>query len=385
MVIGEQYMTILEEKVPIAQDEMNIDDLQFLPENPRIYACTHGDPHFKDYPAEKQQLIIYEHLLKEESVKKLVPEIRRQGGLVEPILVRLDTKQVIEGNSRLAAYRKLAKLAEKETDKKGPDKWRVIPCQIISKLTELQQAAYLDEIHVKGKTDWKAYEKANFTYVRYANGMPVKEIAKLFGESVQEIKKRVAIIQMMKDAGESERSHFSYYDVLVRNPTISQEIGNNPEAKSFIVDRIKSFAPVDQNVPEAQDVPAVQDAPEAQDVPPVRDAATGRGAEKQGTKSKGNGFTSGEMRKKFPEIIKKPKVLKKLLAEEITFDDAYENAKVSDAHQRVKKARNFLDGIEKNDLAQLDQNRKNALVQEFKKLKRVIERVGKVLDDLNKH
>ena len=48
----------------------------------------------------------YERLLQEPSVKNLIPEIRRDGGLQDPITVRHDTWQVIEGNSRLAAYRK---------------------------------------------------------------------------------------------------------------------------------------------------------------------------------------------------------------------------------------------------------------------------------------
>ena len=75
-------------------------------------------------------------------------------------MVRHDTMEVIEGNSRLAAYKKLYDAEEEERDQ-----WEFILCQIVSSLTKEQLAAYLHQLHVKGKTNWTAYEKANFAYV----------------------------------------------------------------------------------------------------------------------------------------------------------------------------------------------------------------------------
>src|SRR6266704_984545 len=47
----------------------------------------------------------------------------RHGGLIEPMVVLRDTLEVIEGNSRLAAYRILAE--------KDPVKWQKAKCHIL--------------------------------------------------------------------------------------------------------------------------------------------------------------------------------------------------------------------------------------------------------------
>ena len=77
-----------------------------------MYACTHGEADFDNLMEEEQQDIIFNKLLKEPSVKNLIPEIKRHGGLMDPILVRRDTMEVIEGNSRLAVYRQLDQKSE---------------------------------------------------------------------------------------------------------------------------------------------------------------------------------------------------------------------------------------------------------------------------------
>ena len=98
---------ILGKAIPLTSDYRNIEELYFLGENPRVYAVTHGEPGFEDLMREEQQEVIFQKLCKEPSVKNLIPEVRRHGGLMEPILVREDTREVIEGNSRLAVYRHL--------------------------------------------------------------------------------------------------------------------------------------------------------------------------------------------------------------------------------------------------------------------------------------
>ena len=179
--------TLLGETIQFRDDYIDIDTLKFLKDNPRVYACTHGLPDFENWTEEEQQDEIFKQLLQEPSVKNLLPEVRRHKGLVEPISVRYDRMEVIEGNSRLAVYRKLR-------DDKFEGEWQLIPCEIVSSITDEQQAAFLNEVHVKGKTQWSAYEKANFAYVRKAKGWGSDQIAKLFGESHGTIRKRVNVI-----------------------------------------------------------------------------------------------------------------------------------------------------------------------------------------------
>lgn len=122
---------LLGEDIPLSSDYLEIHNLKFLKDNPRVYACTHGHPDFQNRMPEEQQEIIFKKLLEEPSVKNLIPDVKRHGGLVESILIRKDTMEVIEGNSRLAVYRKLYE-DEKE------DEWELIPCDIVSTLTDDQ-------------------------------------------------------------------------------------------------------------------------------------------------------------------------------------------------------------------------------------------------------
>ena len=103
----QKEITILRETIPVGHEQLPISELRFLPDNPRVYAVTHGTPGFSDLAEEEQQDEIFRALLAESSVKNLKNEIRRHGGLIEPILVRTDRMHVVEGNSRLAVYRQL--------------------------------------------------------------------------------------------------------------------------------------------------------------------------------------------------------------------------------------------------------------------------------------
>lgn len=297
-----------------------------------MYAVTHGELDFEQKPEEEQQDIIFDKLKHEPSVRHLVPEVERHGGLIEPILVRLDTKEVIEGNSRLAAYRIL-----RERGARG--EWDRISCHVISTLTDEQQAAFLNQVHVKGKTQWSAYEKANFAYVRRINGWTVDRIAKLFGESVPTIYKRINAIRTMKDSGDKERSHFSYYDVVVRKPEIYRRITESPEFRDRLFEEIRSVG--------------TDDDPK---------------------------FTAQDLRNGLPTIIKKPRILNRYVNGQVEFGEAWERAKVSPAEDRIKRAVSLLEEISKTDVRGLRQNSLNSLTQAVKKLDREVGRIRGIIE-----
>lgn len=326
----ETTITILDDEIPVSDDRRDIRELKFLKDNPRVYACTHGEPGFASKTPEEQQVGIYEALKKEPSVKKLLPNIRRHGGLLEPILVRYDTMEVIEGNSRLAAYRILH---ERDRD----DRWAEINCRIVSSLTPEQLAAYLNEIHVKGKTEWSAYEKANFAFVRLQNGRSYKEVAKLFGESDQTIRTRVRVIKAMQENEDSERSNFSYYDVMVRNRPISSAVDRNEHFRKWLLATIREPGPST------------------------------------------HGFTAQEMRKQLPVVLNKPKVLKKLLNRSLTLEEAYSRANISKAQDAIRRARGILESISAGDVRRMNSNDLNAFKQDLKKLGRSYDRVQKMV------
>ena len=232
-------ITLLGDKIEAADDFVEVEKLRFLKDNPRVYACTHGEENFELLTAEEQRDRIFEKLLLEPSVKNLEPEIRRHGGLIEPILIRQDRMEVIEGNSRLAVYRKLR-------DNNADGEWDLIPCIIISSLTDDQQFAFLNQVHVKGKTQWSAYEKANFAYVRKAQGWEVDRIAELFGEHVNTIRTRIRSIELMRDNQDTELLHFSHYDVLVRGQGVLKSLDERPELKTRVMEDLRKIPPPEQ-------------------------------------------------------------------------------------------------------------------------------------------
>ena len=320
-------ITILGEKIKISEDYIDIDELKFLKDNPRVYASTHGVSNFADKTEEEQQEIIFEKISKEPSVKNLKPEIKRHGGLMEWILIRRDTMEVIEGNSRLAVYRQLHK------EDPDNDDWESIPCNMVSGLTEQQQAAFLNQIHVKGKTQWSPFEKANFAYVRKVKGMVLTDIADLFGESVATIRIRIKVIEMMKINKDNERSHFSYYNILVRNKEIINGMKNADGLENLISD-IKNIG-LEENAP----------------------------------------FTAQDLRNKLPVVLKKPKVLKKYVIRDIDLDQAYQRARISDVEENIKQATALLSDVSIDKVSGLEQNDFNAFKQATRKLDREVKRI----------
>ena len=90
-----------------------------------------------------------------------------------------------------------------------------------------QQASLLNQVHVKGKTQWSAYEKAHFAYVRKIDGWAGPRIATLFGESTATIYKRTNAIRLMAQSGDNKQKHFSYYDAIVRKPAIYSRVSES--------------------------------------------------------------------------------------------------------------------------------------------------------------
>ena len=328
-------ITILGEKISISEDYIDIHDLTFLTDNPRVYASTHGVSNFEDKTEEEKQDTIFEQLLKEPSVKNLKPDIKRHGGLMEWILMRHDTMEVIEGNSRLAVYRQL------HEDEPENDAWSHIPCNIVSSLTDEQQAAFLNQIHVTGKTQWSAYEKANHSYVmRYKKKKSLESIAKLFGESEATIRIRIKSIEMMAKKKDNEREHFSYYDVLVRN----QGIINGMESAGGLENLLSDIKQIGQG----------EDSP----------------------------FTALDLRKKLPVVLKKSKVLKRYIDRKIDLDQAYQRAKISDVEENIKQATELLEDVSKDKVSDLEKNEFNAFKQATRKLSREVKRITDMTKDI---
>lgn len=328
MNTDETTIAIMGEDVPARHELLSIGTLRFLPDNPRVYAAIREMSDFARLTPDEKQLRIYERLLQEPSVKNLIPEIERDGGLQDPIIVRWDTRQVIEGNSRLAAYRKLG------DESPDDDRWTHIRCLVVSTLTDDQQTRLLGQAHLHGKTEWSPYAKALFCF-RWVveEKKDLSTLADLSGFRPSEIAKNVKIIQLMQGNDDNTLSNFSYYNVLVRNRAISSEIEDNGTLRDTLLSQIKT-----------------------------------------------EDFTAQEMRERLPMIIAKPRILRKFEKGDVTLEDAYDRAKISGTEQRLKKVRDGLDDIELDDFASLERHEVKAVQQVVRQIGQRLKRVSKMVE-----
>lgn len=328
----ETTIAIMGDHVSARYMRVRIDDLEFLPDNPRVYAATREMTDFGDLTVAEKQLRIYEQLLQEKSVKNLIGEIRRDGGLQEPITVRWDRRQVIEGNSRLAVYRKLR-------DDTGHERWDHIRCRVVTELTNDQQTRLLAQTHLHGKTEWSPYAQALFCF-RWVeeDKKDVSVLVQLSGLTAHQIRKGVKVIQMMKENNDDKQSHFSYYNVLATNRQISKELETNPDLRATLLSQIRTEE-----------------------------------------------FTAQQMRQQVPTVIQKPKILRKYQVGHVRLHDAYDRARISGTQQRLRRVRDTLDDIEKSDIDGLDLNELNAVLQVIRQINRHWKRVhGMVTDTVTK-
>ena len=322
-----KVLNILGEPIPYTHEEYGIHDLRFLKGNPRVYEEVHGTPRFNEMSVDEQQEVIYQGLLKQPSVTELLPELRRHGGLMEPLVVEHRTMEVVEGNSRLAACRML------KTDGVEGD-WGRVPCIVVSTFTDEQRAAYLAQVHVKGKRQWSAYEKANFAYVRKQEGATLDDIARVFVVSRPTVSTWIKIVQAMKDNNDREQSNFSFYGVMVRTPVIAK-------AEKDVHDVLRTKIRKEQKE-----------------------------------------FTAQELRDKLPSVLQKPKVKKKFLRGDIDLDEAYQRARRSKTEDKVGRAAGILDDIARKEIETLTQNEFNAVRYRVNKLARIVKRLKELVEGI---
>ena len=202
--------------------------LRFYAENPRIYSSI-----WREEGNEPTQQEIFEVLSRRENVREtLVPSIRANGGLIEPLLVRGNV--VLEGNSRLAAYRLLAR--------EDAERWRRIRVRKLpDSISDADVFSLLGEYHIVGRTDWAPFEQAGYLFRRHKQfGVEVEALHKEISLSVARIKHIIAVYQFMIDTGDRQPNRWSYYDELLRPRRFSKAVEKHPEFIDVVVEKIKT-------------------------------------------------------------------------------------------------------------------------------------------------
>lgn len=223
-------MLIRGRTIPIGHREIDQSELRFYPANPRIYSILRQDAD----AAEPSQIEIEKQLLAMDHVKHLVQDIKRHGGLIEPLIVRDGTFEVLEGNSRLAAYRALFV--------QDPVRWSKVRCTILPRdIDDTLVFALLAQLHVRGKKDWVPFEQAGFLYRRFnEQKVDLHSLAQESNLSLQRVRQLIDTYQFMLDSGERDISHWSHYEEFLKSRTIGKAREQFPTFESRVVELIKN-------------------------------------------------------------------------------------------------------------------------------------------------
>lgn len=224
----EEMMTIGKEKYKVIKCELEQSKLKFFPENPRVYSVLNiGD----EKPSQEQ---IEEVMCKDDRIKQLKESIKSNGGLIEPIFVRDGDMVVLEGNSRLAAYRLL--------NKQDPIKWAKIKVTLLpADIPDSAVFTLLGQFHIIGRKDWNPYEQAGYLY-RTINdsNKPIEILATELGITTSYIKKLIDVYEYMIEHDDNHPSKWSYYEEMLKNRGIKKAFDEVPGLEDKIVSDIKN-------------------------------------------------------------------------------------------------------------------------------------------------
>lgn len=224
----DDFLTLGGQEVPVRNGYLPVADLSFYPDNPRIYSFIQSH---HDEPSQEE---IHRRLSRMDHVKQLIQSIRANGGLTDPMLVRDGDHVVLEGNSRLAAYRELARL---DAVRWGKAKVRLLPADIGEKLV----FALLGEYHIIGRKDWAPYEQAGYLYRRnVVHGVSVQSISDEMGLPQQLVNRLASTYQFMVDHHENDVNRWSYYDEYLKSNAVKKARQTNPGLDEVVVKKIKS-------------------------------------------------------------------------------------------------------------------------------------------------
>ena len=208
---------IQNETIEYREREMKVDELKFWPENPRVYSALRQ----KLFGEEPTQKDIEEVMTTLENVKRLRSSIKAFGGLTHPLFVRNGV--VIEGNSRLAAYRLLCRV-----DK---IKWAKVRCNVLpDDMSDDLVFALIGSIHIDGVTEWTPFEQAGYLFRHLQKSKkPIEAISKDCGLTTAKAKLYVKVYETMLDNEDTDQSKWSYYVEMLKNSDIITKSKNFPE------------------------------------------------------------------------------------------------------------------------------------------------------------
>lgn len=236
-LLGKNSLTLGGKEIPVTHCFLPHRELRFYPENPRIYSLISADEKIPSQVEIQNRLEIMDH------VKQLVQPIKVNGGLLDPLIVRDGDRVVLEGNSRLAAYRLLAK--------SDAIKWGKVKCCLLpSDIDESLVFALLGEYHIIGRKDWAPYEQAGYLYRRNKrHGVTLDNMAKEMGIGLGTVKSLIEVYSFMLEHNDTNIQRWSYYEEYLKSRKITKQRKEHNNFDEVFVKRVKSG-----EIPKAIDV-----------------------------------------------------------------------------------------------------------------------------------
>jgi len=230
-------LTLNGDEIDVETCLMNQEELHFFPENPRIYSLVNAGEE------EPSQSDIQKRLGELAHVKQLVHSIRANGGLLDPLIVRAGDNVVLEGNSRLAAYRLLCQ--------GNAIKWGKVKCTLLPEnISNDHVFALLGEYHIIGRKDWAPYEQAGYLWRRNKkHNVSTEQMAREMGLSKPKISHLIRVYDFMMNQSENSPQRWSYYDEYLKSRKIDQARELLSDLDKVVVQKIQSG-----DIPKAADI-----------------------------------------------------------------------------------------------------------------------------------
>lgn len=239
--IKKDSITVLGRKINYEIRDIDIHSLEYYPENPRINYIISKNP-----PEKVTQKFIEQELLKLDSTKERILDLEENKGLLDEVYVLRN--KVVEGNTRLCAFRRLSK--------KYPDdpRWKFIKARILSDDVSEEELFYiLGVFHLKGKTEWDAYEKAAYIHkmIKVLKKDP-EVIGKQLGKQRKTIEAMLKAYEVMSkkylnktkstedvDGVRDDLKKYSYFEAFFLQKELAEKVKNTPAFLDEFVEWVK--------------------------------------------------------------------------------------------------------------------------------------------------
>ena len=223
-------ITIGKKEYDVEEQLLNQCELLFYEENPRVYSILRANG---VTPSQKE---IQDKMVSMDHVKQLRLSIEQNGGLIDPLIVvkRNGDYVVLEGNSRLAAYRLLAD--------KDPVKWQKVRANILpEEITDNEIFTLLGQYHLVGRKDWSVFEQAAYLYrQKQSSGLENDILAKNVGLTESKVNTYITVYTFMIEHDDLRPDRWSYYEEYLKSRGIKKYRETSPEIDDTFVQQVKS-------------------------------------------------------------------------------------------------------------------------------------------------